>query len=62
MKPTELKKLRSKYGLTQEDVAKGIGTYQPVISSWEKGEYAISKAYQRLLTSFFEQKEKGEKK
>ena len=62
MNPNDLKNLRIKHGLTQDDVAKAIGTYQPVISSWENGDYTISKAYQRLLTSYFEGKEKGEKK
>lgn len=48
----KLKELRKKYGLTQKDLAKGIGTTQDLISKWENGQ-RISASYQKLLRLFF---------
>lgn len=49
----ELKTLREKMGLTQTELAEKIGTFHPVISGWETGKHKISKAYLRILKTFF---------
>jgi transcriptional regulator with XRE-family HTH domain len=49
----ELKILREKAGLTQIELAEKIGTFHPVISGWENGKHKISRAYLRILKSFF---------
>ena len=58
----ELKTLRKKYNLKQQEVADGIGTAYQRISEWEQGKFKISKAYQMLLKQYFEKQEAEEKK
>lgn len=53
MNGKELKELRKKFNLTQEDVAKGIEAQRTRISDWENERYKISNAYRILLQQFF---------
>jgi transcriptional regulator with XRE-family HTH domain len=53
MNGQELKTLREKYNLTQQEVADGVNCKQTRISEWENGKYSISKAYKQLLSVFF---------
>lgn len=49
----ELKILRKKKGLTQQELANAIGTYKSIISDWERGKHEISNAYKSVLIAFF---------
>jgi transcriptional regulator with XRE-family HTH domain len=49
MTGSELKVLRIKCGMTQEQLADKIGTHKSVISRWEKGRSNISKSSQKLI-------------
>ncbi len=53
MNNEELKNLRQKYNLTQEEVAESVGTVKQRVSEWENGRKSISPAYQRLLIEYF---------
>jgi predicted transcriptional regulator len=41
MKGEDLKSWRKKWGVTQVELAKMLGTYQETISRWEKGKRGI---------------------
>lgn len=45
----ELKELRLKANLTQEQLAEKIGSHKQVISRWENERSNISKAYEKLI-------------
>ena len=59
MDGVELKTLRQKFNLKQQELAEKIGTKQQRISEWENGAN-ISPVYQRVLREVFEKlKKKG---
>ena len=54
MNGKDLRELREKHNLTQQDVANSIGTRVQRISEWENGKKSISPSYQRLISMYFE--------
>jgi transcriptional regulator with XRE-family HTH domain len=54
----QLKQRRKELGLTQQEVADGLGISRERLSEWENGKFKISNAYVKLLESFFQSKEK----
>ncbi len=57
MQAIEIKELRAKLGLTQEEMARVVGVAYPTIGRWESGKYKPSRlAVDRLL-----QLQKGKK-
>lgn len=61
MKGSELKILREKFNLTQQQVADAIGTNVSRVSDWENDKHKMSKAYVTIITSFFSDLEKKKK-
>ena len=59
MDGAELKLLRQKFNLKQQELADKIGTKQQRISEWENGAN-ISPVYQRVLSEVFEKLKKEE--
>lgn len=47
---------RKARGMTQYELADGLGCRQQTISEWEKGIYTPMNAYQKLLTLYFDSK------
>lgn len=50
---TKLKVLRAEHDLTQEELAKKLGTTQAVISSWESGRKNPRPAMMQRVEDFF---------
>lgn len=50
---TKLKVLRAERGLTQEDLAKMLGTTQVVVSSWETGRATPKPAMMQKISDLF---------
>jgi transcriptional regulator with XRE-family HTH domain len=48
-----IRRARKARGLTQAELAEGLGCRQQTISEWELGMYGPKNAYQKLLTMFF---------
>ncbi|GAB2539715.1 helix-turn-helix domain-containing protein [Rufibacter soli] len=58
MTKEELRTLRTTHGLTQRQLADGLGVKVTKISEWENGRYqTISPAYRKLLTDYFDKLE-----
>ena len=49
----QIRKARKKKGLTQAQLAEGLGSRQQTISEWELDMYLPKNAYNKLLTLFF---------
>jgi transcriptional regulator with XRE-family HTH domain len=49
MKPEQLRRLRQKLGLTQEELALEVGVARNSVARWERGEMAISEPAARLI-------------
>jgi transcriptional regulator with XRE-family HTH domain len=49
MKPEQLRRLRQKLGLTQEELAREVGVARNSVARWERGEMAISEPAARLI-------------
>ncbi len=56
MTGAELKKLREEAKLTQKELAEKLEVQQSRISHWECDDHKISKAYIKVLNSFFSKK------
>lgn len=54
MTGTEIKALRQKLGITQQELAEKIGTAKARISTWENGHYTPSKSFVILMTQLAE--------
>lgn len=50
---TKLKVLRAEKGMTQEDLAKLLGTNQVVVSSWETGRATPRPAMMQKISDLF---------
>ena len=50
---TKLKVLRAERGLTQEDLAKMLGTTQVVVSSWETGRATPKPSMMQKISDLF---------
>jgi transcriptional regulator with XRE-family HTH domain len=48
-----IRRARKARGLTQAELADGLGCRQQTISEWELGMYGPKNAYQQLLSMFF---------
>ena len=48
-----IRRARKARGLTQAELADGLGCRQQTISEWELGMYVPKNAYQQLLSMFF---------
>lgn len=48
-----IRRARKLRGLTQAELAEGLGCRQQTISEWELSMYTPKNAYQKLLTMFF---------
>ena len=53
MNGQELKELRLKAGMTQEELAKKLGTFKQKISNWENGIHKISRLYELAIRKIF---------
>lgn len=51
---TTIREARRLKGLSQSELAKGLGCRQQTISEWEVGQYTPKNAYQKLLTMYFQ--------
>lgn len=55
MSATEVKKIRQKLGLTQEELAERLGVTQTAVSYWEDGKRRPRGPAVKLLASFLEE-------
>lgn len=52
---TTIKQAREVFKVTQEQLAKELGTRQQTISEWELGLYSPGNSYQKLLSMAFDE-------
>lgn len=53
-----IKEMRKKYGLTQIQIARAIGTSELTISNWDRGAMKPNPANAEKLAAFFAEQEK----
>lgn len=54
MTPEELKRLRAKLGLTQEQLGAEVGVHRVSVARWETGEHKVPEPVARLLRRLLE--------